>query len=291
VNVKLSRDETVWTRLFVESLREAAPEVADRIRLHDFPGEDERTYALLQDTDAVIAYGSDAAIEALRARTPEAAAFFGYGHAVSIGFYPRTLWGSPYSEAAGRLFARDVLMYGQQGCLSPHVLYARRMLRRKMTALDAVVPLTSCLAAALPVVADVLRIPPVTDAATAARVRTAREMALFSGFAVRGNDDLRWTVIASLEPIPHPEPIGHGVVYVSPVESPKQLRELLRPVRGIVSCAGVLGRLTPFWEPIAREVGVSRVCEAGEMQTPPLDWPNGNRDLLAELLKLEKHHD
>lgn len=286
VRVKLSRDETAWTRLFVESLRDAEPELAGRIELYDFPGEDERTYALLQDTDAVIAYGSDAAINALQARTPPGVPFFGFGHAVSVGFYPRTVGGYPRAELAARLFARDVLMYGQQGCLSPHVIYARRRVRRRMSDLDAMSSLALYLASALPVVADVLCVFPVTDPATARRVRTARELALFGGMTVLGDDDLRWTVIASADPLPHPEPVGHGVVYVSPAESPEQLRELLQPIRGIVSCAGVMGKEGASWEAVLREAGVSRSCEPGEMQTPPLDWQNGNRDLLAELRKI-----
>ena len=286
VRVKLSRDETVWTRLFVDSLREANPEVAGQIELYDFPGEDKRTYALLQDADAVIAYGSDATIEALRARTPEGATFFGYGHAVSVGFYPGTSGGYPPAELAGRLFAHDVLMYSQQGCLSPHMIYARRMRRRTIPTVDASVPLASRLVATLPAVADVLRVPAVTDPAIAARVRTAREMALFDGLDVSGDHGLRWTVITSSEPFPYPEPVGHGVIYVSPVESSRQLRKLLRPVWGIVSCTGVAGKLSPGWDDVLQDAGVSRICEPGEMQAPPLDWQNGNRDLLAELLKM-----
>ncbi|MBC8139898.1 MAG: hypothetical protein H7Y38_00495, partial [Armatimonadetes bacterium] len=84
VRVKLSRDESVWTRLFVDDLRTIAPEVAARIELYDFPGADERTYALLTGADAVIAYGSDDAIAALQARMPPAVPIFGYGHAVSV---------------------------------------------------------------------------------------------------------------------------------------------------------------------------------------------------------------
>ncbi|MBC8137843.1 MAG: hypothetical protein H8F28_18345 [Fibrella sp.] len=281
MRVKLSRDETVWTRLFVESLREADAKLAERIELHDFPGEDERTYALLTNADAVIAYGSDAAIDALRGQTPKSVPFFDYGHAVSVGLAEQhTIF--DLQACAG--FATDCLMYDQQGCLSPHILYITGSLRHP-TGVRNVEDLSLGGRMRHKMQEQSSRLPPPV-AGSAARIREARDIALFSGRIVHGDDTLRWTVISSLETIPYPPPVGHGVLTVSPVESAAQLRELLQPVWGIVSCAGVAGELSPEWEAVLREAGVSRICQPGEMQTPPLDWQNGNRDLLAELLQI-----
>ena len=47
-----------------------------------------------------------------------------------------------------------------------------------------------------------------------------------------------------------------------------------------------MGKVTDDMHAAIRAEGASRICLPGEMQTPPLDWPNGNRDLLAELLRL-----
>lgn len=280
VRVKLSRDETVWTHLFVESLREADTDLAERIELYDVPGEDERTYALLQDADAVIAYGSDAAVEAIRARAPKGVPFFGYGHAVSVGIAEHSTIFAP-ERLSG--FATDTSLYDQQGCLSPHILYITGSLRHSTP--PRRVDLLSFGGRMRYKMRDQCDVLPTPTAGGAVRVREARDIALFSGQTVYGNDDLRWTVIASQEPLPYPAPVGHKVLYVSPVGSPQQLRELLQPVWGIVSCAGVDGELEEGWETVLREAGVSRICKPGEMQTPPLDWSNGNRDLLAELLK------
>lgn len=281
VRVKLSRDETVWTRLFVESLREADAELAARMEIYDFPGEDERTYALLQDTDAVIAYGSDMAIEALKAKTPSNTLFIGYGHAVSIGLVGLNhLHTLNYADDC----ARDVLMFNQQGCLSPHILYSAFGKSIHTSSLGS-----HTLPHKLRLATEDLAVPSVANANTAATVREARDVALFAGQTVRGDEALRWTVLTSQEPIPHPEPVGHCVVYISPVESPEQLRELLQPVWGILSCVGIAGKLRywePEWETVLREAGASRICLVGEMQMPPLDWQNGNRDLLADLFWL-----
>ncbi len=287
IRVKLSRDESVWTRLFVESLRDADPGLAARISLHDFPGEDERTYALLADADAVIVYGSDVAIAALRVRTPPGVPFFGYGHAVSLGLL--TDFGRHGTAARG--FARDVLMYNQQGCLSPHIIYG----------LDVEHFGTATLPAALAKQAKAWDLSPVTDAASARAVREARDTALFAGHHVEGDSTLRWTVITTTNAVPFPAPVGGCVIYVSPLtdhrdaserETMPLLQSLLEPVKGIVSCVGVSGRMSdvsPFcWRSSLLAAGMSRFCKPGEMQTPPLDWQNGGRDLLAELRSVQR---
>ena len=280
VRVKLSRDEGVWTRLFVESLAEVAPEVAARVELYDFPGADDRTYALLTDADAVIAYGSDAAIAALRERTPPCIPFFGYGHAVSVGFVTED--GQRHRTYAARGFARDILMYNQAGCLSPHILYDttdNQILSDRFGAEE--------LSRALLEAASDLNVLPVSNAKSAVVIQKARDMALFSGQDTVGDDALRWTVITA-GAIPYPPPVGQGVVHVSPVGSLEQLRELLQPVWRIVTCAGIAGEFSREWKTVLHDAGVSRICQPGEMQTPPLDWANGNRDLLAELLTLRE---
>lgn len=279
VRVKLSRDESVWTRRFVEDLEAIAPEVAARIELYDFRGEDERTYALLVSTDAVIAYGSDASIAAIKARTPPDIPFFGYGHAVSIGF-AFVSFASSEEEYVERLagFARDVLMYGQNGCLSPHIIYSDN----GHTAISIGKDLPEEFAS----IADALDVPHVLSDMVARAIREAQDLALFDGYTVSSDPELRWTVAFTSAPKTMPSPVGYGFIRVAQVYAPKMLRELLQPVWGIVTCAGVAGKLPPGWEAVLREAGVSRICKPGEMQTPPLDWRNGNRDLLAELLRV-----
>ena len=281
VRVKLSRDESIWTRLFVETLAEVAPEVAARVELLDFPGADERTYALLTNADAVIAYGSDATVAALQSRTPPGVPFFGYGHAVSVGILVEGV------TAAADGFARDVLMYDQAGCLSPHLICCARLPESdaRYTHVLSRYFGTHSLGLALQEQAFSLTVAMRRNVGDAVAIREARDMATMEGAISIGDDALRWTTITT-GAVEYPEPVGHSVVYVSPVESPEQLRELLKPVWGIVSCAGVAGELPPEWEAVLRDAGVSRICKPGEMQTPPLDWRNGNRDLLAELLRV-----
>ena len=94
VFVKMSRDETLWPRLFVESLAEADSEVAARVVVDVWPGDDPRTTELVQSVDAVVAFGSDATLAALRAATPIHTPFFRLRARAQCGNYPsRCHWG------------------------------------------------------------------------------------------------------------------------------------------------------------------------------------------------------
>ncbi|MDX1930978.1 MAG: acyl-CoA reductase [Capsulimonadales bacterium] len=271
VRVKMSRDETLWPRLFVESLAEVAPAVAARIALHVWPGDDPRTAELVRSADAVIAYGSDATIERLRTVTPARVPFFGFGHSVSVGI------ATANGETMAGDFASDVLLYDQGGCLSLQSVICE----------GGTAGVAARLTESLKKGADRWDVPPRTDPAVAAAVRNARDMALFAGARVYGDHELRWTVIEYPGTVPLPPPTGYGVVHLIPVADLRtETTAVLRPLRGALSCVGVAGELAAEERKAVEWSGVSRICRAGTMQTPPLDWPNGNIDLRAALCAL-----
>jgi hypothetical protein len=284
VRVKMSTVETLWPRLFVEALAEADPETAARVELNVWPGADPRIAELLATSDAVIAYGSDDTLDALRAQTPPGIPFFGFGHAVSVVLLD-------HADVIGRGpkgtegLARDILMFAQQGCLSPHVAYGVGF--RGVDVAGAAHVLDRYLAEA----ADELAVGPVRDPALAHAIRSARDVALFAGHTVKGDPELRWTVIAAREPksppdpLPYPKPVTGAVFYVSTVLDEEAFTQALSPVRGKVSAVASRWTLDEGWREAAMAAGANRFCKPGEMQTPPLDWPNGDIDLLAELLK------
>ncbi|WP_395142628.1 acyl-CoA reductase [Armatimonas sp.] len=269
VFIKQSRDETVWTRHFVETLAEIDPEVAALLHLDSFPGDDLRTKTLVQNADAVIAYGGDESIAALHEATPEATPFQGFGHAISIG-----LIGGHWDA---HRFARDVLMYDQAGCLSLQTLLVAYAYGSKVG---------HALALALERQRERLGVKARTDAAECRIVREARDLALMEGREVLGNSDLCWSVVIHQEPCPLPAPTGFCVVHVIPYDDQKPFQWFLGEYVGKISCVGecVPGR-SDWWNQALKAEGVSRICQAGTMQMPPLDWRNGNVDLRVWLLE------
>jgi len=292
VVVKMSREETLWPRLFLESLADADTLLAARVSIHVWPGEEGRTAELCRCTDAVIAYGSDSTIDALRKWTPDSTPFFGFGHSISIGVGNFDNRGknadseieSIISGAGIDGFARDMLMFDQNGCLSPQFLLVKdRTSDRRVAKVAA-----KRIADALIQETKALEVSAVTNFGEAKTIREARDLALFAGATLYEDASLRWTVACYDRYIP---PFanyvtGNRFLPVIPVEGMNQVVEICRTLRGRLSCIGIAGG---FPEAIRQEIqveGVSRVCQAGEMQCPPLDWRNGNRDLVRELHNL-----
>lgn len=276
VFIKQSRDETIWTRHFVETLAEIDPEVAALLHLDLFPGDDPRTRALVQDADAVIAYGGDEAIAALRDITPDATPFQSFGHALSVGIWTGE---DSYTEFNDSLtcaveatlgFAHDFLVYDQAGCLSLQAIF----MQKSWT--DA---LREMLLEGINSVVHPLCVPPRTDPAECRLVREARDLARMEGCEVFGDSELRWTLIIHPEACVLPAPVGRGVLHLIPLNAVAEFGRFLGSARGRLSCVGVAGELSEELRAAIAAEGVSRVCPAGQMQLPPLDWHNGGVDL------------
>jgi hypothetical protein len=114
--------------------------------------------AAIADVGAVIAFGGDATIDAVRARVPAEKHFIGYGTRYSLGLVTAGKDLTRAAEAA----SIDVCIFDQAGCMSPQTIYvvgdAARALRFA-SALDAAMRKTS---ARLP------RVKPSRDEAAAA---------------------------------------------------------------------------------------------------------------------------
>jgi hypothetical protein len=232
----------------------------------------------LAAVDAVIAFGSDATMTSLREKTPPATPFFGYGHSISIGL---TIGGDWELDATARGFACDMLMYAQQGCLSPQVIFTVGAQYTPVTLGKELPGYLNEMVASL----DVL---PIDDFATATLIRQEQAMMEFRGFRLTADPALRWTVAYTTVSQPLTALTGSArILQVIPLyseEDGKAFGKSLGPFRGHVSSVGIAGDIPDELRETLYREGVSRICRPGEMQMPPLDWPNGNFDLLAELL-------
>ena len=272
---KLSRADTAWPLLFRDATAAVHPDLGRCIALEVWPGgSPEFDAALCDGADAVVAFGSDATIAALRARTPPGTPFHGYGHRLSIALI---LQGADEPEAAAGL-ARDVLLYDQQGCLSASLLFVEGDV-------DEATRFGEHLAQALDEQAGRWQLGP-RDAEGCARVRVVRETALFAPDArVWGDPGCRWSVL--LAPGMRPEPHGgECVVPIYPFTEMADLDRLLRPLRAALQGAAVAGpssRMPAAAEILAR-AGVSRICAPGALQVPSFAWHHNGSSIVRHLL-------
>jgi hypothetical protein len=108
--------------------------------------------------------------------------------------------------------------------------------------------------------------------------------------------DFRWTVVFDQDGSFTPSP-GFRTVYVSPFADPRDLERRLAPVQGRLEGFAIAGGTidtsaagssmnardsaeSQQLRRVAIRCGATYICAAGEMQSPPLDWPHGGGEYI-----------
>jgi hypothetical protein len=148
--------------------------------------------------EAIIAFGSDATMESLRAKARWDQKFIAHGHALSL------LWlddADALTARQARACAVDILTYDQLGCLSPQAIYLRSC--------NDWEKLGQKLSTALEREWRKIERKPARPLSVAARITEARDLAAALGHRVwlppRGH--LGWTIIHDPDPTVRPSPL------------------------------------------------------------------------------------
>jgi hypothetical protein len=230
--------------------------------------------------DAVVAFGDDATLKAIRGQLPAEARWIAYGSKASCGYVAReTLADSENARRVADGAARDLVLYDTEGCLSLHVLFVERG--------GAISP---------PEFADLLgraaarasvEFPPSAfDASRAAAVAAARDAAAFRATAGGGASfaDAGATYVVTLSDDDRPPEFLPRALPVVPVEAPDAaVRYLTRhriPIEGIAvsSMRADIAAMTDT-------LRAARVAEFGTLQSPPLGGYHGGRPRIAEFVR------
>jgi hypothetical protein len=284
--VKASVRDPVFPALFVESLREVDAELADCVGVLDWGREElALTQTALAEANAVIAYGDDHTISALRQIAPPEAVFLGYGHKISFAIVAKEAMTAENLPALAEAAAFDASVYDQQGCLSPHVFYVEergQLGPRKFAA---------ALAEAMAAYQGRIARGPLTveEAAELTRIRTGyefraesdRRVAVWSG--VSPND---WVVVYEDDPSFIPSCLNR-VVFVKPTDGFKRVLDAIQRFAPNISTVGVspLNERSMAFAADLSKMGVHRICPIGQMQRPPLSWHHDGLPNLADLVR------
>jgi acyl-CoA reductase-like NAD-dependent aldehyde dehydrogenase len=278
--VKPSSKEPRFFAAFAGTVGKIDAAVGSRIRVLNW-GRDraELTAALNQACETVVAFGSDETLSNLAAD----ARVIGFGSRASGALIASDCDLGAVADAV----ARDVSLFEQQGCLSPHHVFVEN--RAGAVARG----FAQNLARSLDKLRYRIAAPARLALNDAAAIRSARENARWR--RIGGGDvemwegtDFGWTVIydhaASFRLSP-----GHRTAYVTPIRDLRDFKMRLAPVAGRLEAfalADPAGRLGDFRRRLTA-IGVSYVCAPGEMQSPPLDWRHGGGAFLGRVLKRE----
>lgn len=224
----------------------------------------------LPEAKAVVVFGSDATIAHFRGRAPAGVPFQAHGHRVSLGI----VFDDP-DFASVEAAARDVSLYDQQGCLSPHDLYvasdARAYAKRLASAMETFNRHTARSAISMGETAALADL----RASVAFRATSGESVAIW-----QSPDSTDWTVIYEEEPGFTPSPLNR-VVFVKPL--PADLADALAPVRQWLGAIGIWPATEAHAERVV-QLGASRICPLGRMQFPPTTWHAEGLPNLANLV-------
>ncbi len=282
--VKTATTEPFFFARFAQTLREVDAEVGGRVAVLNWSRDrDEITRSLRLNCDWIAAFGSDETIANLdSAEEPAAPAPGGtsalmarFGARFSGALVAAEVAGSPTALGAVDALARDISLFEQQGCLSPHHVFV------ESTDSGAVAEFAHALARALKRFAQ--RVPPprrygLEEAAALRRVRETARWRELGGQAVAlmEGEGLGWTIVFDDRAAFTISP-GYRTVTVSRVADLEDLRQRLMPVAGRIEAFAIASSSVrrESLRAFLASMDICYLCEPGAMQSPPLDWSHG----------------
>lgn len=283
---KVSSSEPLFPVLFAKTLQEIEPRFADAIAIVSWKGGDEALEATsFEQSQAVIAYGGQKTIEAVRRQVPTHVPFFPHGHKVSFGILSKeTLDGTKGSQTT-KLAAHDASWFDQQGCLSPHVFFVEKggkysprdfaqMLAGEMNNFEHKHPRA--------VLSEAENYAIVKSRATVEFEQYADERISM----IKSEENTAWTVVYRESNEAFPLSPLNRFVTVIPIEQIEDIRQLIQPIKGLIQTVGVACSPQKFQRTIEflGSIGVNRICALGSMSQPAPGWHHDGRFYLADLV-------
>ena len=265
---KLATAEPFFTPAFLDALERREPSVAAASAALTWPGgRRDLQDPLCEAVDHVLAYGGADTLSALQDRSAPKLLPFGPGASLAVlsdadpDDLPRT----------ARALARDAVLFDQRGCLSLQVIFAQSNIGALAEAMgqalaDAAVDLP----------------PGTAPSSDLVRARLAREEAHFQGLDLIELPLVQGTVIVDPRPQFLASP-GLRTIRIHPVDTLEIVPERLKPLRGSLQGAVLLGAAAQELRPRLERLGASHFCLPGKLQSPPASWANGGVDLVRTL--------
>ncbi len=288
---KIPAREPSFTAAFLRTLHDVEPVLADAVVATYWDRADDATMsAALAQADAVVAYGSDQACAAIRAKVAPHQLYEEHGHKLSFGIITDAWFRQHGPAEIARRIAADCSDFDQHACLSPQV-YLVAAEHARVVAEH---------------VADAMRraavdCPPGTvepaDATVLQHRRLMAEWRAASSFAgeVWAADGLEWTVVLDDALLPL-SGAGNRVARIVAVPDPDAAVDLMRPYSAHLQNVG-LGAVGDEFRRIAGELarlGASRVTAPGQMSRASMAWRHDGQPRIAGLVRwcdVERHSE
>ncbi|MHB8383551.1 MAG: acyl-CoA reductase [Candidatus Binataceae bacterium] len=280
VVIKTATQEPHFFAQLARSICECDARLGGMLEVFNWSRDDRGpTAALVGGASRILAYGDDASLASIGGRN-----IVGFGSRLSGAIVTRAARSDARIRATAAALARDVTLFEQLGCLSPHHVFVED------ESGSAAREFAHALADAIGALA--LTIPPpnaiaLEDAAALRRARETARWRSIGGEAVEMMEGpgIAWAVIFDRDAAFSPSP-GFRTVRVSPFHDREDLRARVAPAKGRIeafSLAQGVHDETLISE--LRELGASYIAESGGIQSPALTWRHGGGAFLDSMIK------
>lgn len=231
----------------------------------------------LRRCHALIVFGNDDTIRHFRQRIRDDQIFIAHGQRISLGIIFNN-----DDKSAAKLAARDISLFDQQGCLSPHDLYIHPDGKTS----------PQNFAAELAEEMDLFN--QHTPRRTLSTEESAQITALRDSYNFRqandpsvklwtSDDSTDWTVIYEDDPHFAVSPLNR-VVFVKPLPEFKQLSQQLSLVQPHLSSIAIHPFSPEHFEDL-QSLGASRICPLGKSQQASVFWHQDGTPQLSPLVR------
>lgn len=284
---KTSLSEPLFPVLFSQTLAEVSPELAAAIAILPWKGGTrDFEQAAVDVTDATIVYGSDQAVQSIRALVPDEKIFLHYGYKISFAMLGAESLTPEYYPQMVQKLAEDIAIYDQQSCLSPQTVFVE--------AGGTVTPhqFTQLLATAL--ANNQLKWPraklTTAEAVSITRLRQENQIQALTDESVQvsaSTDSTAWTVVYHQQPSLMSSPLNR-TIHVMAVTNLEQVPALLHTYRPFLQSCGLAVAPQRLLKLAAQlgTAGVDRICAIGDMTRAQPGWHHDGRFNLLDLLKM-----
>ena len=280
VLAKPGAGDVALTVRFARILADADPALAAAVAVQYWPGgvaaHDRWERAVLRIADQVVVHGSDAVVEAIRARAPAATLLTEHPNRLGVAVV------DPAADPdAAKQAARAVALFDQRGCVSAHLFLLLADRPQAAAWCNALGGHLAALDASLPPG------PPDMGAQSAVRQlhgRLAVKKAASADVEFWAAPDMGWTVV--LAGVEHFEPVGSRTAWVVPASSRDACTQMLAGLSPVLQTVGLAG-VAPdaeFAEALFG-LGAGRIVPLDQMPFPDADWLHDGGRPLGDLVR------
>jgi len=287
--VKTSISEPFFLPAYARTVWEIDPVVGRALAVVNFSRDEQEVGdAFLRGVDFLIAYGGLDAMARLKEQMPGNLPALLHGHKLGFGLIAGEALPKAEASRLARRIAYDVILFDQEACLAPHVVFVEGDMQ------------DTCRLAAR--VAEEMRelsrdYPPgEKPLSMKLAIRQTLDSLSMSGDGAResrvfsAGDANRGLVVVQRAEEFLPSPLGRFVRLV-PVETLEEALPLVRPLGHLLQNASVEanpGKRRALARVLA-DIGVSRICPPGNMGTPTMMWHHDGHPCIAAMLRFSDY--